>query len=322
MASTSEWSFVIRKPFLSARCASKGGPAFGLARASGCEWEMHMKSRDSGKRAKVVPLVEPLEDRTAPALISSQIPLATLPPLTLTTGQVKQLIQRAAAATSSHDAIVAVVDRMGNILGVRVAGNFSSAIAGNTTLLNFSIDGAVAEARTAAFFASNAAPLTARTIQFIRHSTITQREANSNPDIVDNSSPLYGPGYVAPIGLGGHFPPGVSFTPLADLFAIEHTNRDNLVSHPTDGSPPVALLGRFNIDPAFVPAGQTINPPLSYADAILSAAEQKDPTLFHPPSRGIGTLPGGIPSYEDGILVGGIGVFFPGTTGYASEESS
>src|SRR5260370_6278198 len=126
MASTSEWSFVIRKPFLSARCASKGGPAFGLARASGCEWEMHMKSRDSGKRAKVVPLVEPLEDRTAPALISSQIPLATLPPLTLTTGQVKQLIQRAAAATSSDDAIVAVVDRMGNILGVRVEGNVSS----------------------------------------------------------------------------------------------------------------------------------------------------------------------------------------------------
>jgi uncharacterized protein GlcG (DUF336 family) len=276
--------------------------------------------RNKIKRA--VPLIEPLEDRTAPALIASQIPLASLPPLTLTKGQVKQLIQRAAAATSSDDAIVAVVDRMGNILGVRVEGNVSPIITSNTTLLNFSIDGAVAEARTAAFFASNAAPLTSRTIQFISQSTVTQREVNSNPDLMDNTSPLYGPGYVAPIGVGGHFPPGVSFTPLVDLFGIEHTNRDNLVSHPTNGSAPVALTGRFNIDPAFVPPGQSLTPPLSYADTILSPADQSNHTLFHPPSRGIGTLPGGIPIYEDGILVGGIGVFFPGTTGYASAENS
>ena len=267
-------------------------------------------------------VVESLEDRTAPALIASQIPLASLPPLTLTTAQVQQLIERAAAATSSDDAIVAIVDRMGNILGVRVENKVSSTITGNTTLLNFSIDGAVAEARTAAFFASNAAPLTSRTIQFISQSTVTQREVDSNPDLTDNTSPLYGPGYVAPIGVGGHFPPGVSFTPLVDLFGIEHTNRDNFVSHPSNGSAPVALTGRFNINPASVPAGQTINPPLSYADTILSAADQKDPTIFHPPSRGIGTLPGGVPIYEDGILVGGIGVFFPGTTGYASAENS
>jgi uncharacterized protein GlcG (DUF336 family) len=274
------------------------------------------------RKKNVVPLVEPLEDRTAPALIASQIPLATLPPLNLTTDQVKQLIQRAAAATSSDDAIVAVVDRMGNILGVRVEGNVSPTITGDTTLLNFSIDGAVAEARTAAFFASNAAPLTSRTIQFISQTTITQREVNSNPDIMPNTSPLYGPGYVAPIGVGGHFPPGVSFTPLVDLFGIEHTNRDNFVSHPTDGSPSVALMGRFNVDPAFVPAGKTLNPPLSYADTIMTPVDQRDPAKFHPPSRGIGTLPGGIPIYEDGILVGGIGVFFPGTTGYASAENS
>jgi uncharacterized protein GlcG (DUF336 family) len=44
-----------------------------------------------------------------------------------------------------------------------------------------------------------------------------------------------------------------------------------------------------------------------------------DPTAQ---SRGIGTLPGGIPLFENGTLVGGIGVFFPGTTGFATEENS
>jgi hypothetical protein len=39
-------------------------------------------------------------------------------------------------------------------------------------------------------------------------------------------------------------------------------------------------------------------------------------------SRGIATLPGGIPLYKNGILVGGIGVFFPGTTGTATEMNS
>ena len=43
-------------------------------------------------------------------------------------------------------------------------------------------------------------------------------------------------------------------------------------------------------------------------------------------NRGIGTLPGGIPIYESylgqPVLVGGIGVFFPGTTGFATEENS
>src|SRR5207248_5803460 len=32
--------------------------------------------------------------------------------------------------------------------------------------------------------------------------------------------------------------------------------------------------------------------------------------------------PGGIPIFKNGDLVGGIGVFFPGRTGFASEENS
>src|SRR5205085_5220766 len=82
------------------------------------------------------------------------------------------------------------------------------------------------------------------------------------------------------------------------------------------------LAGRFNIDPAFVPPGQQLTPPLSYAESILTPADQRNPAVDHFQSRGIGTLPGGIPLYKAGVLVGGIGVFFPGTTGYATEENS
>jgi uncharacterized protein GlcG (DUF336 family) len=269
------------------------------------------------------PVLEELEPRMAPALIASQVALS---PPTLTADQVDALLQRAAAATASDDGIVAVVDRMGNILGVRVEGNVDPAITGNAEKLHFAIDGALAEARTGAFFASDAAPLTSRTIQFISQSTITQREVNSDPSITDPSSPLRGPGYVAPIGTGGHFPPNIPFTPQVDLFEIEGTNRDSIVSPGADGIKGTAddmlMPARFNIDPAFVPPGKSLSAPLSYGEAIMTPAELADPAVSKPQSRGIGTLPGGIPIYEDGVLVGGIGVFFPGKTGYASEENS
>jgi uncharacterized protein GlcG (DUF336 family) len=204
-------------------------------------------------------------------------------------------------------------------------------------VLDFSIDGAVSLARTAAFFSSNADPLTSRTIQFISQSTITQREVNSYSFISSPSSTVGGPGFVAPIGVGGHFPPNVANTPQVDLFGIENTNRDMYVN-PGPGSggvlftpggggsaaTDVALTGRFNINPAFVPAGDALVAPLSYYDTLLppGAAGQQNPALPHVASRGVATLPGGIPIYEYGTLVGGIGVFFPGTTGFASAENS
>ena len=40
------------------------------------------------------------------------------------------------------------------------------------------------------------------------------------------------------------------------------------------------------------------------------------------PAAGIGTLPGGVPIYENNDCVGGIGVFFPGPNGYASFEQN
>jgi uncharacterized protein GlcG (DUF336 family) len=282
--------------------------------------------RGQAGRQAATPLLEQLETRTVPALLASQVPLV-LPTLTGGPGgQVDQLLQRAAAATASDNAIVAIVDRMGNILGVRVEAGVSTAITSDPEKLHFAIDGALAEARTGAFFGNDAAPLTSRTIQFISQSTITEREVNSDPSITDPNSTLRGPGLVAPIGLGGHFPPGVAFTPQVDLFNIELTNRDSIVSPGPDGikgtADDVLLPDRFNLDPAFVPAGKTLNAPLSYGEAILTPGQLASSEVSKSQSRGIGTLPGGLPIYEDGELVGGIGVFFPGTTGYASEENS
>ena len=233
------------------------------------------------------------------------VPPAFVPAI-LSTADVSALLDRASAATPSTDAIIAIVDRGGNLLGLRVEGGVNPAITGNTANLVFAVDGALAEARTAAFFANGGAPLTSRTIQFISQTTITQREVESNPSIADPNSTLRGPGFVAPIGIKSHFPPGVANTPQVDLFGIEHTNRDTSLT-------PSGL--RFNIDPAFVPAGQTpLVAPNSYG--LISGLE---PTAK---PRGIGTLPGGVPIYVNNQVVGGIGVFFPGATGYADEENS
>jgi len=250
--------------------------------------------------------------------------------ITITGSDVEALLDRASAASStSADAIVAIVDRGGAILGVRVGTNINM---DNATEV-FAIDGAVAKARTAAFFANQGAPLTSRTIRMISQSTITQREVEANPNIKDPDPEVVlrirGPGTVAPIGTGAHFPPGVMFTPTVDLFDIEHTNRDSILHPGVNGirdETDTLLPYRFNIaserlvpdpdDPnnfvKLVPEGSEIYAPESYGfqSGRLPLAQ----------SRGIATLPGGIPLYKNGQLTGGIGVFFPGPDGYATHE--
>ncbi|HLN30181.1 MAG TPA: DUF4214 domain-containing protein [Gemmataceae bacterium] len=239
--------------------------------------------------------------------------------------QVGQLIDRAAAASSSNDAIIAVVDRGGRLLGVRVESGVSSTITSNPALLTFAVDGAIAEARTAAMFANQNTPLTSRTIEFISQTTMTQREVESSPDVTDVNSPLYGPGFVAPVSIAGHFPPGVQYTPQVDLFDIEASNRDSYLHPGANGilSPTnvIQLPNRFNVGDANIPLpdASKIQPTESYGQ--ISGI---DP---YATSRGIGTLPGGVPIMEmdssgNFQVVGGIGVFFPGTTGYATAENS
>lgn len=270
--------------------------------------------------------------------------------------EVEGLLSRAAAASASEDAIIAIVDRGGNILGVRVEqGVFDQYVAlyGLATpqyfqKLVFAIDGAVAKARTAANFANGdstsalgagLAPLTSRTIRNISQTTITERQVDSDPNFRSPAfpdpfdSPILGPGVVAPIGLGGHFPPDINFTPPVDLFNIEFQGRDSLL-HPgedgykgsaTDiysnvGSDDILLPNRFNVADANINPAAPLYAPESYG--FVSNL------LPNGQGRGYGTLPGGIPLYKDDsaivpggdTLVGGIGVFFPGPLGYATFE--
>ncbi len=278
--------------------------------------------------------VEPIDalapdplDTVSFAVTQAPDPMAMPPQAAVTqlnAGEVSTLLDRASAATASNDGIIAIVDRNGTIMGVRVEGGVDPGILADPTRLAFAIDGAVAKARTAAFFASDAAPLTSRTIESLSQTTITEREVNSNPNIPDLNSVLRGPGFVAPVHTGGHFPPGIANTPQVDLFAIQHTNRDS-IKHPGKDHikgtiDDITLPNRFNIDPTFVPAGQSLRPPESYGF--------QSGTFVNAQSRGIATLPGGIPIFkktDDGTsqrLVGGIGVFYPGRTGFATEENS
>ena len=254
--------------------------------------------RTAGKRSL---RLERLESRIA-------LSVSYLPDPVLSIGQVQLLLDRASAAAvnppsapSRHPPIRKPSSPWSIGTEISLASAWESGVAFSSAAEEvFAIDGAVAEARTAALFSSDfpdGSPLSSRAIQFISQSTITQREVDSSPESTNPTAE--GPGFVAPIGLGGLFPPGVDDTSAADLFWIEGTNRDTLMDP-----------GRFNT-PTYVTG---FNAMISYGQAsgLLPSAQP----------RGIGTLPGGVPIYESNDCVGGIGVFFPGPNGYASYEQN
>src|SRR6266478_7482224 len=129
-----------------------------------------------------------------------------------------QNIVTAAVSSVNADMVVAVVDRAGFVLGVFRTQNASATSIGNFGQTQNANDGAVALARTGAFFSNNQAPLSSRTVRFIS---------------------------------GIHFPPGVVNQPAADLYGIENTNRGcTLVSDPnfqTKIPPSLALGGGFGL---------------------------------------------------------------------------
>lgn len=251
----------------------------------------------------------------------------------LTEADVNTLLDRASAATSSEDAIIVVVDRNGTMLGVRVEDGVSASLTSDPKKLAFAIDGAAAKARTAAFFSNNEAPITSRTIRSLSQSTIAQRTVESSP--VEADTRYRGPGFVAPIGVGGKFPPEVNFTPQVDLFAIEHQSRDSQRHAGADqikgNVDDFYLRTRFNGNPANIPNNSEM-----FSQTWPEAYGIQTDQFFDSASRGVATLPGGVPLYKllgtptnGGArltdffnLVGGIGVFFPGEDGYATFEQN
>lgn len=129
----------------------------------------------------------------------------------LTAADVQAIVQ-ASVTSVSDPLVVAVVDRVGNILAIYRKANAPSTAVGNFGAVVDANELAVGLARTAAFFSNNQAPLSSRTVRFIS---------------------------------GIHFPPGVSFTPSAALYGIENTNRGcsfNTTFAPGKAIPPATSI--------------------------------------------------------------------------------
>ncbi len=110
----------------------------------------------------------------------------------LTADDVRLIVQDAAIAIDSPNAVIAVTDRLGRVLGVFRKPNSPATAIGNFGASVDTNELAVALARTASFFSNDQAPLSSRTVRYIS---------------------------------GIHFPPGVQNTPSAALYGIENTNR-------------------------------------------------------------------------------------------------
>jgi uncharacterized protein GlcG (DUF336 family) len=110
----------------------------------------------------------------------------------LTQADVRMLVEAAATAADSDSSAIAVVDRLGRILGVYKGPSAPATVPGNFGTAIPSDELAVSLARTGAFFSNDQAPLSSRTVRFIS---------------------------------GIHFPPGVINSASAALYGIENTNR-------------------------------------------------------------------------------------------------
>lgn len=124
--------------------------------------------------------------------VSVTVNESTSPTPLLTAEDVTSVVQNAAQAIDSIPAVIAVTDRLGNVLGVFRTPNTPATATGNFGATVDANELAVALARTAAFFSNDQAPLSSRTVRYIS---------------------------------GIHFPPGISYTSNGALYGIENTNR-------------------------------------------------------------------------------------------------
>lgn len=216
----------------------------------------------------------------ASALTGEEIPSPLAAPLSA--DEVSAILQ-GAAASLDVPMTVAVVDRVGRVLGIFRKNGAPDLVQGNFVNeapplggLQDANEVAVSLARTGAFFSNNQAPLSSRTVRFVS---------------------------------GVHFPPGIRFTPNAALYGIENTNRgcdfnvtfnpDQLVPRATSADVAINVLPCNDADRrgccnSFDKNGCSLG--------ILTGK----PDLFDSNANAVNT--GGVPIFRDRVLVGGIGV--------------
>jgi uncharacterized protein GlcG (DUF336 family) len=139
----------------------------------------------------------------------------------LSVADVQVVVQNAVQAVDVP-VVVAVSDRVGNILAIfRTPGAPATSI-GNFSVAVDSNEVAAALARTAALFSNDQAPLSSRTVRFIS---------------------------------GIHFPPGVAMAPNADLYGIENTNRGcalNVTFNPGKAVNPARSVDGLSLGPGII----------------------------------------------------------------------
>jgi len=181
--------------------------------------------------------------------------------------------------------VVAVADRRGVILGVATTGfaidyleQCAATDAGACPSPQppsaadcATVDLAVQLARTGAFFSADQTPLSSRSVRFLS---------------------------------GVHFPPGVRNTAAAALFGIENTNRGCLFDAALQPSGADYLPGQEvprprNLTSLLLELGGMPGLPCEDSSAADARCGCTD---------GVATLPGAVPIYKNGRLVGGIGV--------------
>ncbi len=191
----------------------------------------------------------------------------------LTAAQALAIVETAAAAADSPNLIVAVVDRIGNLLALWHRNPAASVQDQNR---------AVSIARTGAFMSSSQGPISSRTLEFISAAHFPATfGAFVDPEIVavDPSIDTLTP---------QRDTTGVAFTPQGPLWQIFSTNR----GAPLAGAG--LTLAETGVETLFN-AGMSV-PPATKIDGTA-------------PGPGLSYLPGGVPLFNAGRLVGGIGCY-------------
>ena len=153
----------------------------------------------------------------APLMVScggalTPTPQPAVVPVTLSAADVNSVVQQAAQSVNVP-LVIAVVDRLGNILALLVEPGAPATTQGNFGQTVDTRDLAISLARTGAFFSNDQAPLSSRTVRFIS---------------------------------GVHFPPGVVNAANAALYGIENTNRGCPLDPSLVPGVEVALARSFN----------------------------------------------------------------------------